>query len=174
MGKTTTIHSELISQLLSSYVINPKLTSSCIEFISRALIQNLSESEVSMYLSLCITNIHTKKDPILVDKLDIVLLAEESISSWKIKELGDTDLLIDADILRKIKGVNHYKAYVIGGPSYKDDYSPYYPTKEVGLFSINTNREIFETKADITTDLLVKVDQKLEGKLKEYMLSKVG
>ena len=149
MGKSTTIQSELISKLLSGYMLNPKLTSSCLDFISKALIQNLSENEMSMYLNLCISNITSKIDPLLVDRLDIVSISEDSINSWKIKEMGDRDLLVDVGALVKINGVNHYKAYVIGGPSYKDDYSPYYPTKEIALFSINADREVHIIKMNI-------------------------
>jgi len=171
MGTSTSVPENIMVKLLKDYMLNPKLSRECVEFLGKTIIETHTESEISMLISICINNITDKINPNIIQVRDYVRVHSNSISTWKRKELGDKDLLIDNGIYNSSDQT--YLGY-IRCATYKDEYSPYYPTKTIALFNINDDLVIGTIVADFTNDLLIKVttkekmDNKWSKKVIEY------
>ena len=157
MATNTSIPKDIMVKLLKGYMLNSKLSKECIEFLSKTIIETHTEEEISMYVSICINNIMDKINPSVFNEKDYVRIHGSNLSSWKIKDMGNKDLLIDAGIY-DLK-TNTYLGY-IEGIKYKDDYNLYYPTKNVALFQIDKDLKITITTEDFTHDKLIAVNLK--------------
>ena len=157
MSNNTSIPRDIMVKLLKDYMLNPKLSKECMEFLSKIIIETHTEEEISMYASISINNIMDKINPPLINDKDYVRIHGSNISSWKITELGNKDLLIDSGIYDY--NTDTYLGYV-DGIKYKDEYIVHYPTKNVALFNIDEDLNVSTTTSDFTHDKLIALDLK--------------
>ena len=131
------INNKLISELLSQHVINKDLSDDVKSFITNSMLA-WSDAQINTFLHLSIKNpkVH------LYNQYDYVLYKIHK--DWRIKELGDHDVLYDKGLCYKYNHGYLYLGQIDDTASY-GDYSKYACSYKLKCFNVDTDLKMGTT-----------------------------
>ena len=131
------INNKLISELLSQHVINKDLSDDVKSFITNSMLA-WSDAQINTFLHLSIKNpkVH------LYNQYDFILY--KIYKDWRIKELGDHDVLYDKGLCYKHNQEYLYLGQIDDTASY-GDFSKYACSYKVKCFNVDADLKMSST-----------------------------
>jgi len=140
---------KLVKKLFIEKVLNNDYNKDTQDFVAGIIMKNLTDGEVDVLLSLIVDD---RKPDIFFNKQFVLV---SGLSSWKISELGEQDLLLDKQFYYR-GGL--YLGQIIGDGSYSEDYNQYSCKKDVKVFGVNENNDTIAIKESVKHTDLYKIE----------------
>tara|TARA_Y100001938_G_C8051698_1_gene412163 strand:- start:967 stop:1452 length:486 start_codon:yes stop_codon:yes gene_type:complete len=143
------LSNKLVKKLFIEKVLNNDYNKETQDFVAGIIMKNLTDGEVDVLLSLIVDD---RKPDIFFNKQFVLV---SGLSSWKITELGEQDLLLDKQFYYR-GGL--YLGQIIGDGSYSEDYNQYSCKKDVKVFGVNENNDTIAIKESVKHTDLYKIE----------------